>query len=42
MDDVLALITDKEKPLSFFGRNINWMKPALISRVVRNYLKTKK
>lgn len=42
MEDVLSIITDKDKPLSFFGRNINWMKPGLISKVVKNYLKTKK
>jgi len=23
MEDVLSIITDKDKPLSFFGRNIN-------------------
>jgi hypothetical protein len=42
MEDVLSIITDKDKPLSFFGRNINWMKPGLISKVVKNYLLTKK
>jgi len=42
MGDVLSLITDKSKPLSFFGRNINWMTPNLISKVVLNYLKTGK
>jgi hypothetical protein len=42
MADVLSLITDKDKPLSFFGRNINWMKPGLISKVVKNFLTTGK
>jgi len=42
MDDVLSIITDRDKPLSFFGRNINWMKPGLISKVVKNYLSSKK
>lgn len=34
---VLALITNKDYPLSFFGRNINWMKPGLIRKVVKEY-----
>jgi len=42
MNDVLSLITDKEKPLSFFGRNINWMKPGVISKVISNYIRTQK
>jgi len=42
MNDVLSLITDKSKPLSFFGRNINWMTPGLISKVIFNYIKTGK
>jgi hypothetical protein len=42
MEDVLSIITDRDKPLSFFGRNINWMKPGLISKVVKNYLLSKK
>jgi len=42
MEDVLSIITDKDKPLSFFGRNINWMKPGLISKVVKSYLLSKK
>nr|UTQ48828.1 RNA-dependent RNA polymerase [Monilinia fructicola mitovirus 11] len=40
LSSVLSLITNREKPLSFFGRNINWMKPGTISKVVRHYLKT--
>lgn len=40
--DVLSLINNKDKPLAFFGRNIHWMNPGLISRVVRNYLSTGK
>jgi len=38
---VLSLITNKDKPLSFFGRNINWMSPKIISRVVKNYMRDK-
>jgi len=40
LTDVLSLINERDKPLAFFGRNINWMKPNLISRVLRNYLNT--
>jgi hypothetical protein len=40
IESVLALITQRDKPLSFFGRNINWMKPGPISRVVRGYFST--
>jgi hypothetical protein len=39
LSNVLSLITNRDKPLSFFGRNINWMDPGLISKVVRHYLK---
>jgi hypothetical protein len=40
LSTILSLINNRDKPLSFFGRNINWMKPGLISRVVKKYLKT--
>jgi len=42
MSDVLSLITDKDKPLAFFGRNINWMKPGIITKVISSYIKTGK
>lgn len=38
LSNILALITSKDKPVNFFGRNINWMKPALISKLVKNYI----
>jgi hypothetical protein len=40
LSSVLSLITNREKPLAFFGRKIDWMKPDLISRVVKQYLTT--
>nr|UYL94483.1 MAG: RNA-dependent RNA polymerase [Leptosphaeria biglobosa mitovirus 6] len=40
LNSVLSVITNKDKPLAFFGRNINWMSPVLISKVVKEYLKT--
>jgi len=40
LSTVLSLITDRDSPLSFFGRNIRWMKPKVISSVVLNYFKT--
>nr|UPW42091.1 MAG: putative RNA dependent RNA polymerase [Xinjiang mito-like virus 79] len=42
MNDVLSLITNKSKPLAFFGRNISWMKPGSISKVISSYLRTGK
>jgi len=41
LSNVLSLITKRDKPLSFFGRNINWMTPGLISKVVKKFLLTK-
>jgi hypothetical protein len=40
LDNILSLITSKDHPLSFFGRNIKWMTPGLISRIVFKYIKT--
>lgn len=40
LSSVLSVITNKDKPLSFFGRNISWMTPVLISKVVKEFLKT--
>jgi len=40
LSSVLSVITNKDKPLSFFGRNINWMDSKLISRVVKEFLQT--
>jgi hypothetical protein len=37
---VIGLITSESKPLSFFGRKIDWMSPRLITQVVRSYLQT--
>jgi hypothetical protein len=37
---VISLITSRDKPLSFFGRDIRWMTPGTISKVVKNYFKT--
>jgi hypothetical protein len=36
----LGLLTSKDKPVNFFGRNINWMTPKVISKIVFKYLKT--
>jgi len=40
LSSVLSLITNRDKPLSFFGRDIRWMKPDLISRCLKSYFKT--
>jgi len=37
---VISLITSRDKPLSFFGRDIRWMTPGVISRVIKGYFKT--
>jgi len=42
LSHVLGLTTSSDHPLSFFGRNINWMKPGLITKVVSTYLSTSK
>lgn len=41
LDQILSLITSKDHPVNFFGRNINWMKPGSITLVVKKYFKTK-
>lgn len=40
LSSVLSLVTNRDKPLAFFGRNINWMTPKIITNVVKEYLKT--
>lgn len=40
LSSVLSLITNRDKPLSFFGRNIRWMTPVLISKCIKEYFKT--
>nr|AWY10987.1 RNA-dependent RNA polymerase [Sclerotinia sclerotiorum mitovirus 29] len=40
LSSVLSLITDRTKPLAFFGRNISWMKPKLISQVLKSYFES--
>jgi hypothetical protein len=42
LSDVLSLISSREHPTSFFGRDIGWLKPGLISKVIHNYLSNDK